>query len=382
MMPYYPLAERIHPHPSRSLGGFSLVELMIAIAVGLLITTALMTLFVNVSSNNKELARTNTLIENGRFTMQVLEDDLVHAGFWGGYVPEFDNFTSTAAPTDVPTAIPDPCLAYSTANWNGTYKDNLIGIPVQSYDAASICTSILANKLANTDVLVVRHTHTCLPGETNCDADTSGRLYFQSTNCNSSPTPYVLDTTGFTLTNRDCTTLAEKRRFISHIYYIRDYATTAGDGIPTLMRSEFNLAASVLSHQPAVALIEGVEGFRVELGIDSLSKTGAAVDYTAAVNWVDISYKDTPTNRGDGAADGAFVHCTTAAPCTVAQLSNLVAVKVYVLARALETSLGHTDTKTYNLGGATLGPFNDGFKRHAFSTTVRLNNISGRRETP
>jgi type IV pilus assembly protein PilW len=43
---------------------------------------------------------------------------------------------------------------------------------------------------------------------------------------------------------------------------------------------------------------------------------------------------------------------------------------------------GYTDGKTYSLGTTTLGPFNDNFKRHVFSSTVRLNNISGRRETP
>jgi type IV pilus assembly protein PilW len=29
-----------------------------------------------------------------------------------------------------------------------------------------------------------------------------------------------------------------------------------------------------------------------------------------------------------------------------------------------------------------MGPFNDSFKRHVFSTTVRLVNPAGRRETP
>lgn len=378
----HPTSKRINHHGLRSKRGFSLVELMIAIALGLTIMAALMTLFVNLSRNNKELAKTNILIENGRFTIQLLESDLVHAGFWGGYIPDFDDLTTTTAPGDTPTAIPDPCLTYSTANWNSAYKTNLIGIPVQSYDTAAVCTSLLVNKLADTDVLVVRHVNTCVPGETNCEADTSGELYFQSTNCTASPDPYVLDTSGYTLTNRDCTTVADKRKFISHIYYIRDYASTVGDGTPTLMRSEFSLSASTLAHQAAVPLIEGVEGFRVEFGIDSLSKTGAAVDYSAAVAWTDISNKHTPTNRGDGAADGAFVRCTTASPCTAAQLTNVVAAKLYVLARAPQFSTGYTDSKTYTLGGTTLGPFNDSFKRHVFSTTVRLNNISGRRETP
>jgi type IV pilus assembly protein PilW len=63
-------------------------------------------------------------------------------------------------------------------------------------------------------------------------------------------------------------------------------------------------------------------------------------------------------------------------------LTNVAAVKLYVLTRANLATPGYTDTKTYTLGSTTLGPFSDSFKRHVFSTTVRLINVSGRRETP
>ena len=64
---------------------------------------------------------------------------------------------------------------------------------------------------------------------------------------------YVLDTGGYVFHKRNCTTVADKRKFISSIYYMRDYAVTAGDGIPTLVRSRFDLAGGVLAHQPAEA---------------------------------------------------------------------------------------------------------------------------------
>ena len=81
--------------------------------------------------------------------------------------------------------------------------------------------------------------------------------------------------------------------------------------------------------------------------------------------------------------DGAYIHCTTAVPCTVDQLINVSAVKLYVLVRSREESPGYTDTKTYTLGGGTtLGPFNDRYKRHLYVTTMRLPNVAGRRETP
>lgn len=366
--------------------GFTLVELMVAMFIGLLIVSALITLHINITRNQAELTRTTGQIESGFFSTQFLENDIALAGFWGGFIPSFDDLTASSAPGDVPTAVPDPCLVYNTTNWDAAYKTNLIGIPAQAYDAVpSSCSTLLANKQANTDVLVVRHADACIPGAPNCDADTPSQLYFQNSFCDTevTTTPYVLDQSGFSLHKLNCSTTADKRRFISNIYYVRDYAVTPGDGIPTLVRSQFDLAtgATTPAQQAPVPLVSGIEGFHVEFGIDSLSKTGAAVDYSSAVSWLDSTNRTTPTNRGDGVPDGSYIQCTTASPCTAAQLMNAVSVKLYVLARSRDPSPGYVDNKTYTLGSVTLGPFNDNYKRHLFSTTIRLTNISGRRET-
>jgi type IV pilus assembly protein PilW len=474
-------------HGSRA--GFTLIELMIAITISLLIMLALITVFVNISRSNAEMARTNAQIENGRFAMQILQNDIVHAGFWGTYVPQFDDLSSRATPTpttdalngSVPTAVPDPCLGFTTP-WTAEYKGNLLGIPVQGYDTAPAgCpAAVISNQQPNTDIIVVRHADTCTattPASANCEANIAGNLYFQASLCLASAqggtantitlsaasstddtayvgktiriisgagagqldreitaydgatkiatvTPnwetgknpdsssnysfdavnYVFDTTGHTATNRNCTTVADLRKFVSSIYWIRNFAVTAGDGIPTLMRSQFGLAGGVLAHQESAALIEGIEGFRVEYGIDNISDSGINVitdadisnRYDAAIKWADSTNLDSPTNRGDGIPD-TYVRCPTAdrtadttspskqpaaTVCTVAQLSNVVTVKLYVLARSRDATPGYIDDKIYSLGTTELGEFNDNFKRHAFSTTVRLANISSRRETP
>ena len=410
--------------------GFSLVELMVSIALGLLVVAAVLALYLNISRTNSEMAKTNSLIENGRFAMQLLQNDIVHAGFWGAHVPEFDDLTFAAAPTDVPTAVPNPCLPYSTP-WSAGYKTQLVGIPVQAYGAtppsgSGCATNFATNKQANTDLLVVRHADTCVaesPAVGNCEALAAGNVYFQTTLCElESATPYVLTdyslataATDFPLHKRDCVgtgtppalpitagTAADLRRFISNIYYIRDYAVTAGDGIPTLMRSSFGLSGSTLAHQVSQPLIEGVEGFRVELGIDNKSRCNHNVNPSAAISYVNPATcaVDTDTtkntlvdNRGDGVPD-TFVSCTDASPCTAAQLINAVAVKLYLLVRSKEPTPGYTDNKTYALGtqticstsstdsGCALKVLDPQFKRHVFSAAIRLTNISGRRETP
>lgn len=378
--------------------GLTLIELMVSMVIGLLIVLALITLLVNVNRNNSELGKTNRVIENGRFAMQLLETDISHAGFWGGFVPQFDDLIATGIPADYPTAVPDPCLAYTTP-WTAAYITNLLGTAVQGYEipatvpspTLSVCADKVLNPKASTDVLFVRHLENCVPGAGSCPALVTGALYFQGQRCGTgAPSPaYSMTTyaaatlaTDFPQQKRDCVTPAELRKFVSSLYYIRNYAVTVGDGIPTLMRSQFDLSGGVLAHKAAEVLIEGIEGFRVEFGVDNLSDSGANVNFGAAISWADPDNKASPTNRGDGIPDGAFIHCTTATPCTAAQLANVVAVKLYVLVRSETTSPGYEDTKTYAMGSTTLGPFNDAYKRHLFTQMVRVTNISSRRETP
>jgi len=311
--------------------GFSLVELMVAITIGMLVVAALLALFLNITRNNRELAKANTQIENGRFAIQLLQSDLVHAGFWGELRPA------------APTAIPDPCLA--VGSWDDAYKANMLGVPVMGFSNStfpSTCTTVTSPQ-ANSDVLVVRHANTCTWDSTGCDGGADTGPHIQVSSCLTSSPPeaaYVVDSTTFPLRKKDCTTVEDlRRKVISNIYFVSNN---------TLMRSAFANG----SYQAAQPLIEGIEALRFEYGIDT---------------------------DGDGSPDNYL----SAPPTTLVQLANIVAVKVHVLARNLEATTGYTHNKTYQLGNtAAITPGNDGFKRHVFSTTVRLVNPSGRREVP
>jgi type IV pilus assembly protein PilW len=369
-----------------TLGGFSLIELMIAMVIGLGMMAIVTKLFVDVNRSNQEMAQTNEQMESGRFSLQIIANDIVHGGFWNGYVPQFDDLTYTGAPTDIPAAIPEPCLAY--ASWNNAYKTGLLAIPVQTYSSVPTgCSAVVTNHKADTDVIVVRHADTCTLGTANCEADTSAsanpKIYFQASWCGdtaASAYAYTLATNNFVQLKRSCTAgdFAEKRKYISTIYYVNTDRQ--------LMRAELGGAGG--TEWSKQALIEGVDSLVAELGVDSISDNGTNIllgspkNYTQAISWADTSNKNSPTNRGDGAPDGDFVRCTTASPCDVHQLVNVVAVKLHVLVRNKTATADYKDEKTYQLGSVNLEPFEDNFKRHVYSTTVRLHNVSARRETP
>lgn len=380
--------------------GFTLVELMISMTLGLLIILALVTMLINVNRNNSELSYSNRLIENGRFAAQILAADLTHAGYWGGHIPNYDDLTYKVAPVmastaggQIPTALPEPCTPYDVATWTNEYKANLIGIHVQASDIPAaltppFCAGIITNPKANTDVLVVRHAEPCIAGSgsaecANTTAAANPDVYFQASRCGSDTSTFVLSTTGLNLRNRDCTTatptVAPIRRFASTLYYVKDDGTNP----PTLMRSTFAASgSSPPQHLAAQPLIENIEGFRIEFGIDNKSDTNEDVTQTAVVTWSNTAVLTSPKNRGDGIPDGAYKHCTQAAPCTSTDMLNAVSVRMYILTRAEKKTPGYTDGKTYNMGTTTMGPYTDGYKRHLFTQTVRLVNVSGRRETP
>jgi type IV pilus assembly protein PilW len=453
---------------------------MIAMTVSLFLLAALVAIFVNSSNSARELAKANAMIDNGRFAIQLLENDLEHAGYWAGYIPQWDDLTARVAPGDVPTLVPNPCRSYVA--WDSSYVTSLIGIPVQADETLPVgagCVGPLTQHAA-TDILVVRHADVCVPGAANCNVDVAGALNFQVSACSAEQSagsvqatafastntvtlsssasstsqdyvglvirttggtgagqfrqisayngatrvatvstpwtlgldsttsyafPYMLGTGAYPLHQRNCVgtgspstlpvtggAVAEKRKFISNLYYIADYPNPDAPTqlVPTLVRSQLDFVAGGLAQQAPVPLIDGVESFKVVLGIDNTSKSGAAVDYSQAIVWADPNNLVLPTNRGDGVPD-QYIRCTTAAPCTIAQLMNVVVVKIYLLMRDRDVSRGFTDTKTYCLGepnvdgtcpAASQYTPNDNYKRHLFLTSARVVNVSGRRETP
>src|SRR5690348_7369917 len=82
--------------------GFTLVELMVALAIASLLLVALATMFVNTSIARNELDKSSRQIESGRYAMSILADEIRHAGYYGSL---------TNAPTATLASLPDPCAS-------------------------------------------------------------------------------------------------------------------------------------------------------------------------------------------------------------------------------------------------------------------------------
>ena len=348
------------PSQGRQASGFSLVELLVALTLSLMILAALGTVFANSSQARVETERTSEQIENGRYAMQMLTDDLRNAGYLGEFDPR---------PLPTPTSKPNAC-ATDLASLRSAMP-----IAVQGYDDGTNAPPCLSDVKPGTDVLVVRRASTCALGEADCDAFAAGMPHFQTSSCSSAAELgsgnasnfYVLDTdsVAFALHLKDCNppftagTVAPVRRYRTHIYFIANN-DVAGDSIPTLKRAELGAANSF----SIVPLVEGIENLQIEYGVDTATATvGEPAQFTS---------------NPDG--------LNACPPATCSQYwRNIVGAKIHLLARNTTKSGTGNDNKTYYLGlkadgttANTAGPFTDGYKRHVYDAYVRLNNVAGR----
>ncbi len=337
--------------------GVSLIELMVALTIGLILMAGLITLITNTNQSYSELTKASRQLENGRYAVQLLKESIQHAGFYGEY-SEADTLT-------LPGALPSPCLTTPAS------IDDGLPLHIQGYNAPASAASVSclddANHVAGTDILVIRRATTSSTAVGTLD---QGTVYIQTRGSS-----FVLDVaddgtnnpTTFNLLKRDGFTVADIRDYRVEIYYVSPCNVHTGstcsassdDGrpIPTLKRLVLSSVGTTTS-MVTEPLVEGIENFQIEYGID---RSGDGI----------------PNESATGANDEYVV-----APATTTDWSNVVSARIYLLARNTELSAGYSDNKTYNLGlaGSVATP-GDAYKRHLFSTAVRLVNPAGRRES-
>lgn len=335
--------------------GYTVVEVMVGMTVGLIVAGVFGTVVVYGSSQRHDTERIGKQLEAGRSAMQILSDDIANTGDWG----EFDPREVSA-----PTTKPDPC-SVAVADIKVA-----ISVHIQAYAATATMPACIGDVRSGTPVLVVRRASTCTAGAAGCDSVTAGEIYFQASLCSlelaSGPAAshYVVAAlpvsagSPFLLTARNCATPAVLRRVVTHIYFVANN-NAVGDGVPTLKRAVLKSGTFIIE-----PLVDGIENVQYDYVLDT---------------------------NGDSAPDAmtpdpsTFAGCAADA-CTVTNWTNVVAIRIRLLARTTDTSPGYLDTKTYALGqqldGSQLvvGPFNDGYRRRVYMTTVRLNDPAGRRE--
>jgi type IV pilus assembly protein PilW len=317
--------------------GFTIVELMIAMLLGIILIGVVITMFIE---NRRSFTRDESIMrmqDDARQAMRELSNDLSMAGFWadlmlpGSVVAD----GSLAVGTDCgPAAVVD--WIYDTVAATGealslTAVDNATGA------AANASHSCIAagELLAGTDVVSIKRVagaQTAVPTANSVYLRTNGtRALLYREPAGVPPAEVVPAPFG-------------EWEYRPRIYYIRNFAVAAGDGIPTLCRKTLQFGAPPTMVTECLA--QGIENLQVEFGLDP-----------------------------DGNSEpNEYV----AAP-TLAQMQTAVSARIFIVTRSVERDLRYDNAKTYQISNAPAATPADNFYRRVYSITVALHNMASLR---
>jgi type IV pilus assembly protein PilW len=351
---------------SRRLGadyarGFSVVELMVAMAISLLLLSGVVSIFVSTKSSYETNERLSRIQENGRFALDAMMTDLRASGFVG----------CARQPTYLSTSLNNA----STLQWN------FLAGPVMGFQATGVDTwspamdASIPAPLSGSDVLVVRlpvRERAALPLVANLGAPTNALSVaagssngvqtgdialaysceaisvFQVSNFDSGSGTIAHDAnaSGQVPGNANNNVSYSYRQAVTHVVPVETVAyfiapsTRVGDasdpapaGTTSLWRRR--------GLNPVQELIEGIEQIQVQYGVDTNS---------------DVIVDEYRT------ADD------------VADWNDVISVSVALLARSLDEYGTDSDQRSYSLLDVTVAAPGDRRLREVFTATASIRN--------
>ncbi len=356
--------------------GFGIVEILIALGLGVVIILGVTTLFSDTSRTLRDIDRSGKQLENSLFVFDVIATELSLVGYWGeaNYpVNAATDVFRTGEDIETPPAVtwtdpPGACLGTGEVLDLTGLDDSKVELayameyPVFSATGVDLvaewsdCNSTGSTPKGASEYFVVRRASTCATGASPIPATNRCRVlgndyHLQTNGCYDETAGLVggevklykvtdaTVATNLNYTSYDCTSTAPIYRYIARIYYV--------DANDTLVRLYLEQGTTGMEFKPE-SLVEGVELLRFEWFIDT---------------------------SGDGEYD-----VVTRGP-TAAQWDDVVGIKVWTVTRSLVEEAGYTDGATYTIAGESwsVPSGNESYRRTVQSRVVELVNVAGRR---
>lgn len=315
-------------------GGLSLVELLVSLALGVLLSAAMISAYLGAKRDyyyEEQMAR---MQENGRYAMRLLSRELTMAGFYGG-IPVRSGVTAVPVAAD----CSEWDWALSASKPLDLVNDYAGQSPPLSLDLTPF-TCLDSGVIAlNTDLLAIKRTAADASLRRGVPAamltSSSIASWYLRLVSGAHPEWEQLRPSDLRRADKAVPSLSYWEA-ISRIIFIRTYANEDSDNIPSLCME--TLAGDGMTSR---CLVEGVENLQFEFGIDT--------DDDGVPN----QYKSSPTAM---------------------EMHSAVAVKIYLLLRSIGRLTGHRDDKAYWLGEKALPARHDAYLRRVLSSTVLLRN--------
>jgi len=323
------------------MAGFTLLELMIAAAIGAFLIAGVFTVFSN-GRYTQSLVETQTqLIDDGRFALRTLAYDIRHAGFWGGTTNDKHMAGALGVPAFSSSFVDtQPVMPVMAGDCEpGWYRDLdrsfFVSDNANPYTASGCIPN--GDYRADTDVLVAKYA----PATTIAASDVAATVVyvyanqFQGQLFVGAPAP--------TWKQGQAGQSPSIYRLRTRAYFVNEFTDIVGDGRPALYR--LDLAPGPLLSK--TMMVPGVEDFQVQLGVDT-NNDGSVNMYVDANN-------DEVGPR----------------------MQNVKSVQFWAMIRSegdneLDVSKG--ESQSLSMAGRPAVVYNDGHRRVVISTVVRLQN--------
>ena len=330
------------PHP-RVQQGITLIELMIALVIGLLATGAMLKVYVDGSRLyrfNEGLAR---IQENGRFATEFIRRDARVAGFWGcNHEADLSNLIDANSNSYIDIEVghiigtdsdTDSITFYGAGNSVASVSSNMT-LPDSAISISS------TGKLEKDDALLIN----------DCETADIFQLTSDPSGSPSPPLEHEID-------GNNANTSAELSKAYaagSRLYPVRQTTYCIAPGAdpeqPSLRRLT-NPASGKTCKDDGDELVEGIENMQVLFGEDT-------------------DADDEGTN-GDGTAN-RYVP----AGASGLTMNRVVSVRIFLLARSLNDNLTTEPSPYYFVESDAITP-TDKRLRKVFTTTITLRNKTG-----
>lgn len=305
--------------------GYTIIEIFIALAVGLVLFAGVLSIFVGMKTTSVETSSYGELQENGRFALSILTEDLQKSDFWGDYTGTLSRNALTAVPGAPATDCVGEGLNNATFPTNVGHFRTLWGKTV----TAAANMGCINDAVIGSDILQIKRV---MGNAINLAAPPAMvNNFYMITNTTGGQ---IFPGAG-ALPNVNNSRVWQYQH---HVYYIKE---DGANKIPVLMQGRLT---TTMSFDP---LIDGIEQIRIMYGVDT-DDDGITNAYISANNMTDDFW-----DRGSN--------------------SRIISAKIYVLARSVRPDNKYNNKNSYQLGDLKI-TFDDNYRRLLFSSTVSLFN--------
>jgi type IV pilus assembly protein PilW len=327
--------------------GFSLVEMMVAMTIGLILIGGALSVLYSSKMTYSENERVARLQENGRAAIELMLRDMRAGGYKGCNQFTTNLVNTLTSPTSLMANFAAPVQGYEstgTNTWSPTV-DTSIGSPRSGSDILAVRTSFSSSAGFVTNAAMGSQTANIAVDNPLAKTLPAGTIAVISDCFNAA----VLSVSAFT-TSGTTATIAHGTSDLGNafrqgsrvvpidtvVYYIRDSGTLRnGVRNPSLWR--------ITTADGAQEMVEGIEAMQVLYGVDTNN------------NLVIDTYQDASA---------------------VTDWTRVISVSIALLIRSVEPTSPANESRTYRLLTTNVTTPNDRYERTLYTTTVALRNTT------